>query len=166
MVESRFLRGGGFFPFPSDILFSNEEERGRGRLSPDTFRSIMEKSFGPLEARVMEVIWDKQTATVQEVVEELNDEKNYAYTTILTILTRLTRKGMLDRIKEGRSHRYRPRYTKEEWVKKVTSQAVEGLLSDFGELAIAQFVDTVGSTPDQLEKLKHLIGELERREGK
>nr|WP_302104712.1 BlaI/MecI/CopY family transcriptional regulator [Polycladomyces sp. WAk] len=117
-----------------------------------------------METRVMEVLWNKQSATVQEIVEELNDEKNYAYTTILTILTRLTRKGMLDRIKEGRMHRYRPRYTKEEWVKKVTSQAVEGLLSDFGELAIAQFVDTVGSTPEQLEKLKRLIRELERRE--
>ncbi|WP_335342416.1 BlaI/MecI/CopY family transcriptional regulator [Polycladomyces zharkentensis] len=136
----------------------------RERLSSDAFRSIIEKSFGPLETRVMEVLWNKQSATVQEIVEELNDEKNYAYTTILTILTRLTRKGMLDRIKEGRMHRYRPRYTKEEWVKKVTSQAVEGLLSDFGELAIAQFVDTVGSTPEQLEKLKRLIRELERRE--
>ncbi|WP_212775125.1 BlaI/MecI/CopY family transcriptional regulator [Polycladomyces abyssicola] len=124
----------------------------------------MEKSFGPLETRVMEVLWSKRTATVQEVVDELNDEKNYAYTTILTILTRLTRKGVLIRIKEGRMYRYQPRYTKEEWVKKVTSQAVEGLLSDFGELAIAQFVDTVGNTPDQLEKLKRLIRELEGRE--
>ncbi|BCU81875.1 hypothetical protein JIR001_16580 [Polycladomyces abyssicola] len=133
-------------------------------MSSDTYRSIMEKSFGPLETRVMEVLWSKRTATVQEVVDELNDEKNYAYTTILTILTRLTRKGVLIRIKEGRMYRYQPRYTKEEWVKKVTSQAVEGLLSDFGELAIAQFVDTVGNTPDQLEKLKRLIRELEGRE--
>lgn len=133
----------------------------RGRLSSDTIRSIIEKSFGPLEMRVMEVLWDKQAATVQDVVNELNDEKKYAYTTIMTILTRLTRKGMLIRIKEGRMYRYRPRYTKEEWAKKVTSQAVEGLLSDYGELAIAQFVDTVGSTPEQLETLKRLIRELE-----
>ncbi len=60
------------------------------------------------ESRIMEVLWKKGEATVQQVVDILSAEKNHAYTTIQTFLGILKDKGFVDTRKEGRAFLYRP----------------------------------------------------------
>lgn len=60
------------------------------------------------ENRIMEVLWDKGEANVQQVVDTLSAEKKHAYTTIQTFLGILKDKGFVDTRKEGRAFLYHP----------------------------------------------------------
>ena len=65
--------------------------------------------LGTLEAVVMDVLWSADRAlTVWEVMERLPAQRNLAYTTVMTVLTNLQRKGMTDREAAGRAFSYRP----------------------------------------------------------
>lgn len=127
----------------------------------DEQRSTLRKLLGPLELKVMEVLWEREQATVQEVVDRLPQERKYAYTTVMTVMGRLAEKGILARVKRGRKYIYHPSVPPERLVEQSTSRAIRGLLEDFGDVALSQFVDAVGDAPEQLEKLKALIDRME-----
>lgn len=66
------------------------------------------RAFGELEAAVMEQIWDSPDgATVPEVHDRLSSQGDIAYTTVMSVVHNLHRKGRLTREREGRTHRYR-----------------------------------------------------------
>jgi len=127
-------------------------------------REILLKILGPLELEVMKIIWLKQEATVQQVLMELNKDNGYAYTTIMTVMNRLNKKEILTYHKLGKVYVYSPVYDSAELIRRVSSEQVESLLVDYGDLAITQFVDAIGHNPNQLHKLKMLIKQLERDE--
>ncbi|MEK4012703.1 MULTISPECIES: BlaI/MecI/CopY family transcriptional regulator [Peribacillus] len=130
----------------------------------EPYYKVLPKILGPLELEVMKIIWSKNEATVQEVLIELNKQNNYAYTTIMTIMNRLDKKGILTRNKVGKGYLYKARYNQDELVQQTSSEKVEQILGNYGDIAIAQFVDAVGHNPDQLNKLKQLIQSLEKGE--
>ena len=80
-----------------------------------------------LELEVMKVLWRRDAATVAEVQEELKPARPLAYTTVMTVLDRLARKGAADRDKRGRGYLYRPAVSQQE----VCELAFERLLDDF-----------------------------------
>ena len=80
-----------------------------------------------LELEVMKVLWRLDAATVAEVQEELKPARPLAYTTVMTVLDRLARKGAADRDKQGRGYLYRPAVSEQE----VCELAFERLLDDF-----------------------------------
>ncbi|MGE6720956.1 BlaI/MecI/CopY family transcriptional regulator [Peribacillus frigoritolerans] len=130
----------------------------------EPYNKLLPNILGPLELEVMKIIWSKKEATVQEVLVELNKQNNYAYTTIMTIMNRLDKKGILTRNKVGKGYLYKARYNQDELVQQTSSEKVEQILGNYGDIAIAQFVDAVGHNPDQLNKLKQLIHSLEKGE--
>ncbi|MGG3572384.1 BlaI/MecI/CopY family transcriptional regulator [Bacillus gobiensis] len=127
--------------------------------------SILSKLLGPLELQIMKIVWERGEASVQEVLNDLNKENDYAYTTIMTIMSRLVDKEILHRIKSGRFYVYKPAYGPEEFIERMSSQAVIELLDDYGDAAIAQFVGNVSTNREQLDKLKHFIEKLDQGEG-
>lgn len=126
--------------------------------------SSLNRILGPLERQIMKVIWDRGNATVQEVVDQLSAEKSYAYTTIMTIMTRLTEKGYLTKKKEGRKYRYQAAYSPDELIEQYSSRQVQRLLDDFGEVAISQFVDQASGSLENRRRLKALLKQLEQEE--
>lgn len=64
--------------------------------------------LGPTEARLMELVWRHRTLTVKKALYLLKDSDNRAYTTIMTVFSRLVEKGLLSRTKEGRLFVYTP----------------------------------------------------------
>lgn len=132
-------------------------------MSNDENKALL-KILGPLELEVMKVIWSRKEVTVQNVLTELNKQNNYAYTTIMTIMNRLDKKGILTRNKLGKGYVYKPYYSPDELIQQDSSEQVEYLLHHYGDVAITQFVDAVGHNPDQLNKLKELIKKLEQDE--
>lgn len=74
--------------------------------APHAFR------LGPLEAQVMDVLWDHGSSTVREIINRLSTE--FAYTTIATVLTNLDRKNLLDIIRTNRSTRYEPSVSRQQ----------------------------------------------------
>jgi predicted transcriptional regulator len=67
-------------------------------------------SLGPLEVEVLALVWEggRKGITVRDLYEQLRAERKIAYTTVLTELATLTRKGLLDRDSSGIAYRYRP----------------------------------------------------------
>lgn len=112
--------------------------------------------LGPLEQQVMDVLWaSEKPLKPQEVLGKLKGK--YAYTTIMTILKRMADKKILDRKMDGKAFEYCPCSNKEAFLKKNLSSIYGGLVGNYGELAIAQFVDEVSSNKEDLELLKQYI---------
>jgi predicted transcriptional regulator len=95
----------------------------------------------PLEAEVMGAVWDRGETTVREVGEALDEAmpKARAYTTYMTTLVRLHRKGLLTRRREGKTDFYAPLYTREEYADLRAQAEVEALVDAFGDAALSHF---------------------------
>lgn len=96
--------------------------------------------LGELQAGVMATFWEKGEATVREVVEQLNRrrERKLAYTTVLTLISRLWSRGLLAREPDGRGFRYRPLKSRDELLAELSDELIDRLFSDFGEIAVAR----------------------------
>lgn len=106
----------------------------------------------------MEAVWTLGEPTVQDVVEHLGGD--YHYKTIMTVMNRLVDKRVLTRRRESRAFLYAARESRDEFMRRVSRRVVEGLLQDFGEVAIAQFVGAMDEVdPRQLEALERMIHE-------
>jgi BlaI family transcriptional regulator, penicillinase repressor len=114
------------------------------------------------EHRIMEVLWQKGSATVAEVAEALEGKDGTAYTTILTMMRIMREKGYLRCRKEGRAHVYIPRVDREAAARK----AVRQLLGKFfagspGELVLSFLRDEEISL-EEIDELKRKIVEQEK----
>jgi predicted transcriptional regulator len=112
------------------------------------------KVLGPLEADAMNVLWAGQAPmSVRDVMQRLNEGRlePLAYTTVMTVLTRLADKGVLARVRDGRGYVYEPA------VSDVAQIAVRGVVRDFGDAALAHFVDEARADPDMLRRLRRLL---------
>lgn len=94
--------------------------------------------LGKLQAEVMSILWERESATVREVVEALNKTHRLAYTTVLTLVSRLWSRGLLEREREGRGFRYRPTKTREGFLTELSDELIDRLVADFGEIGIAR----------------------------
>ena len=113
--------------------------------------------FGELEAQIMDAVWQLEEATVQEVCDSLGEVN---YKTIMTVMNRLVRKGALTRRRRGRAFVYRPAAGREAFLSNVFRAVAQGLLGDFGELALAQIVETASEVdPALLDELEQMIQE-------
>jgi len=82
--------------------------------------------FGDLESVVMDRLWSRGgSATVRDLVDELRREREIAYTTVMTTMDNLHRKGWLTREREGRAYRYRTMASREEYVARLMREALD-----------------------------------------
>jgi predicted transcriptional regulator len=110
--------------------------------------------LGELESRVMELVWDRGGwSTPGEVLAILQEERDLAYTTVMTILVRLWQKGLLERRKDGRAYAYHPTATREEWTARVMGDLL-GIADNRAE-ALVHFVD--GMDADDRAQLRRVL---------
>jgi predicted transcriptional regulator len=98
-----------------------------------------------LESEVMEELWASGESSVRSVMEALNGRagKDRAYTTYMTIMARLHRKGMLQRRREGKTDFYAPAYGREEYMRLRSGADVDELLEQYGDAALSHFAQHV-----------------------
>jgi predicted transcriptional regulator len=119
--------------------------------------------LGPLEQRMLDALWARGSATVRELVEDAY--RDLAYTTVMTTLDRLFKKGLLTRSEEGRAFRYSPRMTREELHREAAGDAFRRLLdaSPASTLPLSFLVEILGERDTQLlEDLRKLVEEKRR----
>jgi predicted transcriptional regulator len=112
-----------------------------------------------LEAEVMEAAWDLGEASVREVMEALNGagSKPRAYTTYMTILSRLHGKGLLERRREGKTDYYRPVHTRAEYADLRAQAEVAALVDAFGDVALGHFARQMAQLdPERRRALERL----------
>jgi predicted transcriptional regulator len=127
------------------------------------FRSSS-RQLGPLEQRMLDGLWARGSATVRELVE--GGCQDLAYTTVMTTLDRLFKKGLLTRSEEGRAFRYAPRFSREELHREAAGHAFRQLLdsSPASDLPLSFLVEILGERDAQLlDDLRKLV-ERKRRE--
>jgi len=125
--------------------------------------------LGPLEIQVMEILWAGNEHSVRDVVECLGHK--LAYTTVMTTLDRLFKKGFLDRHKSERAFLYSTRLSHQDWERQRAGDLVAGLLAGSQpsrELLLSSLVDAVGQHDvtllEQLEeKIRSKREELSKR---
>lgn len=104
----------------------------------------------------MAVLWDADSAmTVREVLQRINAGRSHplAYTTVMTTLARLSSKGLVRRAREGRGYRYAAA------VSDTAAVAVRSVVRDFGDAALAHFIDEVDADPQLRRRLRRMLGE-------
>ncbi len=114
--------------------------------------------LGELEAAIMQIIWQHEEMTVREVWETLQPTRPIAYTTVMTVMSRLVPKGVLVARKQGKTYYYRAANTGDQLVQQRAQQAVQEVLANFGEAAIAQFLRQLEQVdPQYLASLRALV---------
>lgn len=129
--------------------------RGRHR------ERVVDKLLGELEAEIMALLWRlDETVTVRDVLPLVNARRDHAvaYTTVLTVMARLAAKGLLYRKLVHQTHVYRVAQSQDDFLQQTSDRLVKELVDDFGDVAIASFVQALRRTnPDQLEQLRRYI---------
>jgi len=100
-----------------------------------------------LEAEVMEELWVQGEASVRAVMDVLNGRasKARAYTTYMTIMARLHKKGVLDRRRDGKTDFYAPRMARDEFMAARARAQVDDLVAQYGDVALSHFAQQVAS---------------------
>ena len=112
------------------------------------------RRLGELEAEVMELAWDRGAwLGVNDLLAALKGRQR-AYTTVMTIVTRLCDKGLLERRRDGRGFVYRPALSKDQ----VAAQALREVLADADDpqAVLAHFVKDLEASPELLARLRTL----------
>ncbi len=114
--------------------------------------------LGELEAEIMGVVWEKGKATVQDVRDALGPRRALAYTTIMTVMSRLAEKGVLKRQKDGRAYYYTPVGSQEKVAGSLLQSLVRRLYAGATGKAVAQLLESEeGVDEAELERLEALI---------
>jgi predicted transcriptional regulator len=113
-----------------------------------------------LEGEVMEEVWGRGDAVaVRDVMDALNQrrKKPRAYTTYMTILSRLHKKGLVTRRREGRTDLYLPSYTREEYADLRAQAGVDQLVEQYGDAALSHFARQMAQLdPERRKQLQRL----------
>jgi BlaI family penicillinase repressor len=104
--------------------------------TPSPRRSVLD--LAPLELDCMNTLWPMGEGTVREIRDGLAVRRARAYTTIMTIMDRLARKGVVERRKAGRAYIYKPNLTAEEARAQALGQVVENFFGGSKEALVAQ----------------------------
>src|SRR5258705_10076463 len=121
--------------------------------------------FGALELRVLEALWRRGG---EVAVRDLRAEfPAAAYTTLMTTMDRLHRKGVLERRKDGRAFVYRPICSRDEFESRLVTSALTPLLQgSAAEPILSFFVEEVSRQDDRLlDELERLVREKRRQQG-
>jgi predicted transcriptional regulator len=125
----------------------------------------LEALLGPLEQDVMEVVWRLGESTVRDVHAELAAIRTIAYTTVMTTMSRLATKGLLERDTAGLAHRYRPAVSREHYARHAVGDVLSWLLERYPEPAVAYLADVVDDVDDvTLDELRAAVARRRRDE--
>ncbi len=127
-------------------------------------KSPISDHLGPLEKKIMDLLWRRDDATVRWVVDRLRKKEDVAYTTVMTVMSRLVEKGVLRRESAGRAYVYRPARTKEEFLEDKARTQVRALVNDFGDMALAHFADEIeNADPERMKRLAQFLEQRKKR---
>lgn len=112
------------------------------------------RRLGELERAVMQVLWDTQEPLTARDVSRALSTRDLAYTTVMTVLDRLTGKELVRRVRVGRAWQYRPAASREAYVAELMMEALSTV--DDRDAALVHFVRSV--TPDEAAVLRDALG--------
>ncbi|HWO98422.1 MAG TPA: BlaI/MecI/CopY family transcriptional regulator [Bacillus sp. (in: firmicutes)] len=123
----------------------------------------LNRFFGPLESKIMTVLWSGEEMTIKDVQQALEREKAVNFNTVMTVMNRLLEKGVLQKRAEGRTSLYRPILSKEEFFNTQSKELTHELIDEFGSVVVTHMLDALEEVDQGLiEKLEQKIKELKK----
>ena len=111
------------------------------------------------ELRLMDVLWKKEAATVSDVVAALPHNEPLAYSTVLTTLRILERKGYVSHEKEGRAYVYQPVVGREDARRSVVRYMMSRFFNNSPEALMLNILENEAVDGDVLDRLKRMVDE-------
>lgn len=119
--------------------------------------------FGPLEAKIMELLWREDELSIKEVQQKLEPEKTVNFNTVMTVMKRLVDKGVLQKRTSGRVSLFSPVQSKDEFFEEQSKKLTENLLDEFGGVVISHMIDSLQDVDESLlNKLEEKIQQLKK----
>jgi BlaI family penicillinase repressor len=115
------------------------------------------------EWQVMEVIWDRRSASAAEVIAELLPQTGWQHRTVRTLLARLVEKGVLAAAADGKRYIYRPLLSRNKCVRSKSQSFLNKVFAGNSAELLVHFVTAANISPEEIENLKHLLDEKRMR---
>ena len=111
------------------------------------------------ELRLMDVLWEKRAATVQEVQNALPEDEPLAYNSVLTTIRILEKKGYVKHLKDGRAHVYTPCIAREEATRSEIGYLLKRFFNNSRELLMLNILEDEALDAQELKRLRKLLEE-------
>ena len=111
------------------------------------------------ELRIMHVLWEKKSATVQQVLEALPPSRPLAYNSVLTIVRILEKKGYVRHVKDGRAHIYLPLLDQKEATQSEIGHLASRFFQNSRQLLVLNILEEQGLDAEELDRLRQLLDE-------
>lgn len=127
--------------------------------------SGLNRFFGPLEAKIMDILWNDVEMTIKDVQQVLDQEKLTNFNTVMTVMNRLVDKGILQKKTKGRSSLYKPVLSREDFLNTQSKEMTNELMDEFGNVVVSHMLNALEDVDDDLvamleEKIKELKKDL------
>ena len=113
------------------------------------------------ELRLMDVLWLKGPATVQQVLDALPRKSHLAYNSVLTTIRILEKKGYVRHIKDGRAHVYRPLVQRAEASRSEIRHLAHRFFENSHEMLVLNILEDRGVDAEELKRLRQLLDQTE-----
>ena len=125
--------------------------------------SGLNRFFGPLEAKIMDILWNDMDMTIKEVQQVLDQEKLTNFNTVMTVMNRLVEKGILQKRVEGRASVYKPVLSRGEFLNTQSKEMTNELMDEFGNVVVSHMLDALEDVDEDLvAKLEQKILEWKK----
>ncbi|MGM0875802.1 MAG: BlaI/MecI/CopY family transcriptional regulator [Bacillota bacterium] len=127
----------------------------------------LNRFFGPLESKIMDILWEGSEKSIKEVQQHLEKEKPTNFNTVMTVMNRLVEKKILEKRVEGRTSLFKPVKTKEEFIEEQSKKLTDNLLDEFGGLVVNHMLDSLKEVDQNLlDRLEQKINQLKKGNSK
>ena len=123
----------------------------------------LDRFFGPLEAKIMDILWTGQEKSIKEVQQLIERERTISFNTVMTVMNRLVEKSLLEKRVVGRTSFYKPIKTRIEFIDEESKKISDNLLDEFGAIVVNHMIDSLESVDQNLlDKLEKKINQLKK----
>ncbi len=114
------------------------------------------------ELEILNVLWDKETATVREVFEIISATKPIAYTTILKLMQIMTEKGLVERDEQSKAHLYRATIPQTETQQGLVNDLLEKVFRGSAMQLVQHILDAKKTSPAEMKEIRKMITKAEK----
>jgi len=120
----------------------------------------------PGELEVLKILWDRGPSTVREVMEVLNQDRQRAYTSVMSLLNVMAEKRLVDRQPEGRAFLYDAAIARDHTLKDMVGDMLGRAFEGSASALVSRLLDHSKPTDEELDEIRRVIKHYERQEGK
>ena len=122
----------------------------------------MSKQPTTSELEILNILWEKESATVREVFEVISATKPITYTTVLKLMQIMTDKDLVERDEQGKAHLYRAKIAQAETQKGMVSELLEKVFRGSAMELMQHILESKKTSPADMKEIRKLIAKAEK----